>query len=1092
MLNYDRIIHRFTLEEKIDLLISVSKGTNQNVEDFKFPSFEINETTEETGRSFSKFSTLATTWNLDLIFKAAVNRGNYLRSLKEPKIIGVPLTVKNATDYEAFSSEQYLIGKFASSYLNGLNETGVYTCYVNFPGYLGNDEIVRRNNLLASEVAIKNSKPDVVVLNSHANVDILNNEIKYEGYKMVETDEYVKAFYNGCNFIFASENPKETMLLAIHNYNKRKADLQNGLITIVEFEDLERQGVIFNPSNLDTLLDEYFEFINNFDANCNCEDYEFTDSAVEAIISNQSIILMKNENVLPLDRTAPTIMIGNWALRNEESVVTPYNHAKTIDLQIKGCAHGYSTDDLDKEKLLEEALNMSGNCTHALVFLSTYYGENKSLLPEDQVEVLKRLHENGKKVIAILNAPGAVVGDFYQYCDGVIQVINKDINTIHSLFKIICGDLCPSGKTTWYTPLSLDVAVDKNDKETYLYPIGHGLSYTVFEYSNITYNELGVQFTLSNKGFYPGYETAMLYVKFTNENGDVILHELRGFEKVYLKSKESKRVTIPFDDYTFRVFNTEHNCYEVISGAYQIFVNSDADYPRLGINLSVRGELLDENGFENVVVEESDQIDEVLTKFQKTLSRKSFFEEIRGLGYGKKMFIGTLVFIYFALLSVFLAVINYMNDQLLEMYIAAAAILLISLTVFIIFAAKAKKKKRVLDSITPNQPLSELIKRMNVYEEVSKVTYPKPIVIEPEEVIEEVVEEEIVEEVDENKKAFIDEGFGEYVEHEKFVNDVALPNYVTTFVDYASHHGLIIEPKSARALLSALGTTHLIILKSMNKELIPNLLSLLCNYLLCNDVPLDMSGVTTHEELFWKEVSEDQYERTEFAKLIYGATQLKNTINLAVLNNVDLINFKEVFGPIAKFINNPNGDFMVNLGIEEKPLEVKLPKNLVYIVVPSDDNYLETIDKDVAEVSLSIELALRKNDIHVDIEDHVSYLSFNGLTELVRINREHHIINEQVWKKIDDFEEEINNLEYFRVENKTILDFEKFVGLMIEEGADMDEAIDALFASRIIPILKSYNIYKKNNGDTEIFDVIDRIFGAENMPMTKRAINKPM
>ena len=219
---------------------------------------------------------------------------------------------------------------------------------------------------------------------------------------------------------------------------------------------------------------------------------------------------------------------------------------------------------------------------------------------------------------------------------------------------------------------------------------------------------------------------------------------------------------------------------------------------------------------------------------------------------------------------------------------------------------------------------------------------------------------------------------------------------------------------------------------------------------------------------------------------------MKNTVNLAVLNNVNLNNFNEVFGPIAKFIDNPNGDFFVNLGTEEKPLEVKLPKNLIYIVVPSDDKYLETIDKDLAEVSLSIELALRKNEVHVEIEDHVTYLSYNGLVELVKENREQHIIEEQVWKKIDDFEEEINNLEYFRVENKTILDFEKFVGLMIEEGADMDEAIDALFASRIIPILKSYNIYKNNNGDTAIFDIIDRIFGAENMPMTKRAINKPM
>ena len=1098
MLKYDRIIHRFTLEEKIDLLISTKKLANQNVKDFNFPTFEINEGTNEEGRNFSKYSTLATTWNQKLIFNAAVNRGKYLRSIKTPKIVGVPLTIKNNANYEAFAQEQYLTAKFASSYVNGLNETGVYSAYTNYPGYLGSNEVEKRNNLLASEIAIKNSKPDLVVLNGIDNVDFINNEIKYDGYKMVETTEYAKAFYNGCKFILSCEDPKEKMIEAIDNYKKKKADLQNGLISVVEFEDLERQGEIFNPDNLDNLLDEYFEFINNFDANCNYADLPFEDSKVDKVVSEQSIILMKNENVLPLDRKSPTIMVGNWAIEANGNILTPYNYAKTLDLEISGCAHGYSNLELDKEKLLNEALEMCGNTTHAIVFLTTCDSENKAELPSEQEEVLKALHEKGLKVTAVLHAPGAVVSSFYEYCDAVIQVLDTTVDTVKSLFSVIRGEISPSGKTTWYTPVSLETPVDKNCKETYTYPLGHGLSYTLFEYSNITCNELGVQFTLANKGYYDGHEVAMLYVKLTSADGEVVYHELRGFEKVFLKSKEATRVTIPFDDYTFRVFNEEKNCYEVISGTYQLFVQSDSDYPRLGVNLKVRGELLDENGFENVVVEESDQIDEVLTEFQDTLSRRYFFEEKRGLGFGKKLTIAILVHVYFNLFSIFLFAVNLANDKLVAMFIVSILLYIASQVVFVIFLVKAIKKRNKLNTMSANEKLSEVVESMNEYDELTKVTYPVPVEVNEEEEIEtlEEVNEEVKEDeevmVDENKKAFIDEGFEEYSEHEGFANNVALPGYVTTFVEYASHHGIIIEPKSARALLSALGSTHMLILRSMNKELLPSLMSLLSNYLLCQDKQLDMSEVKTSDDLFWREVSEDQYERTELAKLVYAATQMKNTINLAVLNNVDLKTFKETYGKIYKFINNPNGEYSVNLGTEEKPLEVKIPKNLIFIVIESGENYLEEMDKEVAEVSLSIELVLRKNEIEVEMDDKVTYLSYNGLVELVKENREQHIIEEVVWKKIDDFEEEINNLEYFRVENKTILDFEKFVGLMVEEGADVDEAIDVLFASRIVPILKSYKIYKNNNGDTAIFDIIDRIFGAENMPMTKRAINKPM
>ena len=1091
MLKYDRIIHRFTLEEKVDLLISIRKMANQNIEHFDFPSFEIKEEITEVGKTFSKFSTLATTWNLKLAREAAVNRGGYLQSLKRRQIIGVPLNVKTTKDYEGFSTEQYLIGKFAHTYLNGLSETGVYTAYTNYPGYLGDSEVERRNALLASEIAIKNSNPNVVVLNSLSNVDFINEEIKYAGYKMVETDEYTKAFYSGCNFILSSLDPKEKMMSAIKEFSKCEADLQNGLITVVEFEELERQGVIFNPANLDFLLEDYFEFINGFDKNCNNGGPQTKDSGVDKKICEESIVLMKNENVLPLGRTEPTIMVGNWAIEKEESLITPYEYAKSLELKITGCAHGYSTSKLDSAKLLEEAIEMSSESTHALVFLSTYYSDNKSVLPEEQVEVLKRLKEKGVKVIAILNAPGAVVGDFYQYCSGVLQVAVKDTNAVKSLFKVISGDLCPSGKTTWYTPVSAEVPVDKNNKETYLYPVGHGLSYTVFEYSKITCNESGVQFTITNAGYYPAYETALLYVGLKNSNGEVVLHELRGFEKVYIKSKESVRVTIPFDDYTFRTFNEEQNCNEVISGSYELYVHSDADYPRIGIKLKVRGQLLNENGYESVVVEESDQIDKVMKKFRRTSSRKDFFAEKRGIGLLGKLTIGVFVTLYFSVFALFLFVNNYTNDQIIEMYLFSGITFLASFIGFIVLLVKSSKLRKAYKKLNSKQDLSKMVMYMKKYKEITKVTYPVPVEVE-EEVVEEEVVEEVVEEVDEKKKAFLDEGFEEYVEHVKLENNVALPGYVSSFVEYASHHGIIIEPKSARALLSALGSTHLIVLKSMNKELIPELLSLLCDYLLCTNNLIDMSDVKTYADLLWKEVSEDQYERTELAKLIYAATQLKNTINLAILNNADLTNFKELFGPIAKFIDNPNGEFIVNLGTEEKPLEVTLPKNLVYIAVPTENDYLETIDKDLAEISLSIELALRKNEIQVDFEDQVTYLSYNGLVDLVQLNREHHIIDEKVWKKIDDFEEQINNLEYFRIENKTILDFEKFVGLMIEEGADIDEAIDVLFASRIVPILKSYSIYQKNSGDTTIFEIIDRIFGAENMPMTKRAIAKPM
>ena len=122
-----------------------------------------------------------------------------------------------------------------------------------------------------------------------------------------------------------------------------------------------------------------------------------------------------------------------------------------------------------------------------------------------------------------------------------------------------------------------------------LFPFGYGLSYTTFEYSDLTVTDQEAAFTLKNTGGMDGAEIAQLYV--SKPDGDIFrpAKELKGFAKVFLKAGESRRVTIKLDDKAFRYFNVKTNRFEVEGGRWQVMIGASCADIRLSGTVSVKG-----------------------------------------------------------------------------------------------------------------------------------------------------------------------------------------------------------------------------------------------------------------------------------------------------------------------------------------------------------------------------------------------------------------------------------------------------------------------------------------------------------------------
>jgi beta-glucosidase len=131
---------------------------------------------------------------------------------------------------------------------------------------------------------------------------------------------------------------------------------------------------------------------------------------------------------------------------------------------------------------------------------------------------------------------------------------------------------------------------EKNNVQP-LFPFGYGLSYTSFEYSDISVNGAGREFTVTlkvkNTGKVAGAEVAQVYV--TDDQCTVVrpVKELKGFEKVFLKPGEEKMLSLTLDQEAFRFYDPYKHDFVIEPGTFTISVGSSSADIRLDVSLNV-------------------------------------------------------------------------------------------------------------------------------------------------------------------------------------------------------------------------------------------------------------------------------------------------------------------------------------------------------------------------------------------------------------------------------------------------------------------------------------------------------------------------
>ena len=538
-----------------------------------------------------------------------------------------PLCGRN---FEYYSEDPLLSGMFGSAFVRGVQSKGIGCSVKHFAAnsnenyrFIGDsavdERVLREIYLRAFEQVVKEAKPYTVMCsynrlngtfasqNKWLLTELLRDEWGFDGLVMTDwgaTCERVKGLLAGCDL----DMPGGV-------WHNRKS-----IIEAAKSGALPMEALNLAVKRVLALIEKCSgkKGVKNYDA----EEH----AKISCEIAKDSAVLLKNDGVLPLTGREKLLVVGEMfekmryqgagsSLINPPKAVTPKDAFDNRGISYtyeKGFRCFYSERDLMLEKA---ALAAAENADTILFFggLSDFeesegFDREHMRMGENQTALLDKLIAMGKKVVLVLFSGAPVELPFLSRLSALLDMALPGMYGGEATAALLFGETSPSGKLAESWPVRVEDTCCFSDydrspvsqyyesiyvgyryydkaKTKLCFPFGYGLSYTTFAYGNLSVGEKDgkviVKADITNSGGRDGSEIVQFYVKNNKSSVFKAEKELRAFTKVFLKSGETKTVTIDFDKTDLAYWNVKHHSWILENGTYQICVAASAADIRL-------------------------------------------------------------------------------------------------------------------------------------------------------------------------------------------------------------------------------------------------------------------------------------------------------------------------------------------------------------------------------------------------------------------------------------------------------------------------------------------------------------------------------
>ncbi len=611
----------------------------------------LNESAPAT--CFPTAAGLASSWNRELIAKVGAALGEECQAEGVGIVLGPGANIKRSPlcgrNFEYFSEDPYLSSELTTKHVEGVQSQGVGTSLKHFAA---NNQETRRFNIdviidertfreiyLASfEGAVVNAQPWTVMAaynkingefcsqNTKLLTDILRKEWGFEGFVVSDwggVSERDAALAAGLDLEMPASN----------GVGSRK------IIDAVNSGSLQ-------PETLDAAVERILTVIfQSVDSKKKDADYDReAHHQLAREVAAESMVLLKNDDaILPLERKGKIAVIGAFAKKPRyqgagsskvipTSLDIPYDE---IQKAANGAqllyAEGYSleSDEID-ERLIAEAKSVAREAEAAILFVGLpekYDAEGVDRthlrLSDNQNKLIEAVSAVQENIILVLMNGSAIEMPWIHKVKAVLEAYLGGQAMAGAVADLLFGIRNPSGKLAETFPERLSHSpsyinfpgerekveyreglfvgyryFDKVDVKP-LFPFGHGLSYTTFEYSDLRVDkkqiadteDVKVSVKIKNTGTRAGKEVVQLYVRDVESSVIRPLKELKGFEKVTLEPGEEKGVTFTLGKRAFAFYHVDLKDWYVESGEFEILIGKSSEDIVLSETIHVRSSI---------------------------------------------------------------------------------------------------------------------------------------------------------------------------------------------------------------------------------------------------------------------------------------------------------------------------------------------------------------------------------------------------------------------------------------------------------------------------------------------------------------------
>ena len=660
--NLKELVSQMTLEEKAGMCSGLDFWHLKSVDRLGIPSVMVSDGPHGLRKQDDKADHLginesikavcfppavlsACSFDRDLLRELGDTVGKEAQATDVSVVLGPAVNIKRSPlcgrNFEYYSEDPYLAGESAAAFIDGVQSHHVGTSIKHFAA--NNQELnrmscssevdertLREIYLPAFETAVKKSQPYTVMCsynkingtysseNPWLLTEVLRDEWGFEGYVMSD---------------WGAVNERVPGL---------KAGLDLEMPASGGMTDREIVAAVQDGSLEESVLDQAVERILriSFTWLDNREEQDLTleaDHETARRIAEGSMVLLKNENVLPLNPSENVVFIGGFAKRPRyQGGGSSHINSFRVDSALKAVkdiaevsyAEGFSSSkDLYDKELAADAVEAARRADKAVIFAglpdsfeSEGYDRSHMKLPECQERLIREIAEVQPNTIVVLHNGSPVEMPWKDDVKGLLEAYLGGQAGGSAVVNILYGKVNPSGKLAETLPLKLSdnpsyLNFAEREKVNYregvfvgyryydakemevAFPFGHGLSYTSFKYSDLKLDRtemtdqdtLTVSVDVTNTGDRAGKEVVQLYVSDLTGAVRRPVKELKGYEKVSLEPGETKTVTMTLDKRSFAWYSTDLHDWYAASGEYEILIGASSRDIRLTENVHLTG-----------------------------------------------------------------------------------------------------------------------------------------------------------------------------------------------------------------------------------------------------------------------------------------------------------------------------------------------------------------------------------------------------------------------------------------------------------------------------------------------------------------------